>query len=38
MDEHSSALPEPETGEIHLLITSHVPVCFPFKAYGRFYQ
>jgi hypothetical protein len=38
MNEHSSALPEPKTGEIHLLITSNVPVRFPFKAYGSFYQ
>jgi hypothetical protein len=38
MDENSSALPEPETGDTHLLITGNVPVSFPFKAYGGFFQ
>jgi hypothetical protein len=38
MDEHSSALPELKTGNTHLLIISNVRACFPFKAYGSFYQ
>ncbi|WP_207200355.1 hypothetical protein, partial [Pseudomonas sp. TH03] len=36
--ENSSALPEPETGDTHLLFASNVPVIFPFKAYRGFFQ
>jgi hypothetical protein len=38
MDENSSALPEPKTGDAHLLIAGNVPVSIPFKAYGSFFQ
>jgi hypothetical protein len=39
MDENSSALPEPETGDTHLLlIASNVPMSLPFKAYSVFFQ
>jgi hypothetical protein len=38
MDENSSALPEPKTGDAHLPIAGNVPVSIPFKAYGSFFQ
>jgi hypothetical protein len=38
MDENSSVLHEPKTGDSQRLITGNLPVSFSFKAYGGFFQ